>query len=159
MNWSLVYWISEWVIRLVMLVYVPRQRSAAASRTWLLLIFLLPWPGLLFYLVVGRIHLPKHRLDSQRRAAEKTRLVQRQMRAAGGPRPVLPAAVSPLAALATRLGDFEPFGGISKFGGLLPVIARPPKGHGRIWCRSLGSLKCPWLDLRLAVSRFCGPRP
>ena len=61
-HWSVIYLISEWVIRLVMLVYVPRQRNAAASRTWLLLIFLLPWPGLLFYGLVGRIYLPKYRI-------------------------------------------------------------------------------------------------
>src|ERR1035438_5963004 len=76
MHWSVIYLISEWVIRLVMLVYVPRQRNAAASRTWLLLIFLLPWPGLLFYGLVGRIYLPKNRIDRHERASKKTRVVQ-----------------------------------------------------------------------------------
>lgn len=103
--------ISEWVIRLIMLVYVPRQRNAAASRTWLLFIFLLPWPGLLCYGLVGRIYLPKHRLQKQRSASEKIRLVQEQMVAQRGPRPVLPPNVTPLANLATRLGEFAPLGG------------------------------------------------
>src|SRR5882672_7713596 len=66
-HWSLVYLISEWAIRLVMLSYVPPRRSAAAARSWLLLIFLLPWPGLLLYLLIGRIRLPKTRLEGQER--------------------------------------------------------------------------------------------
>ena len=51
--------ISEWLVRLAMLVYVPQRRSPAAARTWLLLIFLLPWPGVLLYAAIGRIRLPE----------------------------------------------------------------------------------------------------
>ena len=86
-HWSVIYLISEWVIRLVMLVYVPRQRNAAASRTWLLLIFLLPWPGLLFYGLVGRIYLPKYRIDRHERASKKIRIVQEQMLSRRAPGP------------------------------------------------------------------------
>ncbi len=111
MHWSVIYLISEWVIRLVMLVYVPRQRNAAASRTWLLLIFLLPWPGLVFYALVGRIYLPKHRMDRQERASKKIRIIQEQMLSRRDPRPSLPPNVTPLATLATRLGDFAPLNG------------------------------------------------
>jgi cardiolipin synthase A/B len=68
MNWSLIYLCSEWVIRFVMLIYVPQRRSAAASRTWLLLIFLLPWPGLLLYALFGRIYVPRRRMEMQERA-------------------------------------------------------------------------------------------
>jgi cardiolipin synthase len=110
-HWSVIYLISEWVIRLTMLVYVPRQRSAAASRTWLLLIFLLPLPGLVFYALVGRIYLPKNRLERQERASQKIRMVQEQMLSLRPPQPSLPPNLSPLAALAARLGDFEPIGG------------------------------------------------
>ena len=110
-HWSLIYLISEWVIRLVMLVYVPRQRNAAASRTWLLFIFLLPWPGLIIYGLVGRVYLPKNRLERQVRASQKIRLVQEQMLAARSPRPSLPPNVTPLALLATKLGDFVPLAG------------------------------------------------
>ncbi len=111
MHWSLVYLISEWVIRLTMLVYVPRQRTAAAARAWLLFIFLLPWPGLIFYALVGRIYLPKDRLARQERASKKIRLVQEQFLSQGHSLPSLPPHVSPLAALAARLGDFEPLQG------------------------------------------------
>ena len=111
MHWSLVYLISEWVIRLTMLVYVPQRRSTAAARTWLLLIFLLPWPGIVIYALFGRIYLPARRIERQQRASRRIREVGTQM----GPRvvtqPRLPPNLQPLVRLATRLGDFEPFGG------------------------------------------------
>jgi cardiolipin synthase len=110
-NWSLLYLLSEWAIRLIMLVYVPRERSAAAARTWLLLIFLLPWPGLILYGLIGRVYLPKSRIEQQRRASEQIRKVQDQIRNRIPTLPPLPPHLQPLAALATRLGDFEPFGG------------------------------------------------
>ncbi len=111
MHWSLVYLCSEWLIRLVMLVYVPQRRSAAASRTWLLLIFLLPWPGLAVYAVFGRIYLPKRRIEQQLRASHRIRSVQAQMGPQAVVHPQLPPHLAPIVTLATRLGDFGPVGG------------------------------------------------
>src|SRR5260370_32209780 len=79
MHWSVLYLISEWAIRLVMLVYVPQRRSAAASRTWLLFIFLLPWPGLIVYAIFGRIYVSKRRIGRQIRASHPIRAVQAQL--------------------------------------------------------------------------------
>lgn len=53
--------LTEWAIRLTMLVYVPQRRAPAAARTWLLLVFFLPWVGLLLYALFGRIYYPKSR--------------------------------------------------------------------------------------------------
>ncbi len=47
------YYASEWAIRIAMLLYVPQRRPPAAARTWLLLILLLPWPGLIVYAIFG----------------------------------------------------------------------------------------------------------
>ncbi|MBV8900322.1 MAG: cardiolipin synthase [Verrucomicrobia bacterium] len=94
-----------------MLVYVPQKRSTAASRTWLLLIFLLPWPGVLLYTLFGRIRVPKRRLEQQQRASRMIRLAQAQMAKSLLAAPDLPPNLTPVADLATRLGDFEPFGG------------------------------------------------
>jgi cardiolipin synthase len=113
MHWSLVYLISEWAIRLVMLVYVPQRRSPAATRTWLLLIFLLPWPGLALYALFGRIYVPKHRLERQMRASQRIRAAQAQMGVRPFAHPKLPPNSAPIVTLAARLGDFEPFGGNS----------------------------------------------
>ncbi len=94
---------TEWAIRLVMLVYVPQRRSAAAARTWLLLIFLLPIPGLLIYAAIGRIRMPAERLARQRRVSGMIRDWQRD-------HPVAPPAdprTAHLAQLVHSLGDFR----------------------------------------------------
>ena len=111
MNWSLAYLISEWGIRLAMLIYVPQQRSTAATRTWLLLIFLFPLPGLVLYAMIGRIYLPRRRIEQQRRASSRIREAQRGLAQQPALHPVLPKHLQPLVQLASNLGDFEPFGG------------------------------------------------
>ena len=111
LNWSLLYLISEWVIRFVMLIYVPQRRSAAASRTWLLFIFLLPWPGLALYWLFGRIYLPVRRVQMQERASRFIREAQAQIGARVTVEPELPAALQSIPALATRLGDFATLAG------------------------------------------------
>ena len=110
-NWSLPYLISEWIIRLVMLVYVPQRRSAAATRTWLLLIFLLPWPGLVIYALLGRIYVPRRRIARQARASQLIRAAQAQMGARAFIKPESMGDFAPIATLAARLGDFQPFDG------------------------------------------------
>ena len=109
-SWSLLYLLSEWTIRLVMLVYVPRQRNAAASRTWLLLIFLLPWPGLALYALLGRIRVPRERIDQQKRASQRIMDGQTHLRPHVVCQPPLPEYLAHLPALATKLGDFDVFG-------------------------------------------------
>jgi cardiolipin synthase len=110
-NWSLLYLITEWVIRLGMLVYVPQRRPAAAARTWLLFIFLLPWPGLLLYVLFGRIYLPARRQALQERASRFIRQAQAQIGARITSEPPLPASLETIPGIARRLGDFAPFGG------------------------------------------------
>ena len=89
-HWSVLYLTSEWVIRFIMLVYVPQKRTAAASRTGLLLIFLLPWPGLALYAMFGRIYVPRRRLKMQERASARIKVVQAQIKARVGVTPALP---------------------------------------------------------------------
>lgn len=104
---------TDWIIRLVMLVYVPQRRSAAATRTWLLFIFLLPVPGLVCYALFGRIHVPRFRIERQARASKRIQQVQQQMGRRFAAYPPLPPMLQPAAVLAQRLGDFEPMGGNS----------------------------------------------
>jgi cardiolipin synthase len=63
------FFVSEWIIRLVMLVYVPQRRTPAAARSWLLLIFVEPWVGLLLYSIFGRAALSQRRSELQDRFA------------------------------------------------------------------------------------------
>ena len=110
-DWSLLYLISEWAIRLVMFIYVPQRRTAEAARTWLLFIFLLPWPGLLIYWIFGRIYLPARRIQMQERASQAVRRAQAQIGALVAVKPELPAALQSIPDFARRLGDFETLGG------------------------------------------------
>jgi phospholipase D-like protein len=57
------FFLSEWAIRLVMLVVVPFRRTPAAAKGWLLLIFFQPWIGLLLYALIGRPTMPRSRVE------------------------------------------------------------------------------------------------
>ena len=107
--WSTLYLASEWAIRFVMLVYVPQQRSAAATRTWLLLIFLLPWPGM--YALFGRIRVPRARIEQQMLASQRIVQAQVQQKAHLVCEPELPSYLAHIPGLAERLGDFAAFAG------------------------------------------------
>ena len=110
-DWSFLYLLSEWVIRLAMLLYVPQRRSAAASRTWLLFIFLLPWPGLVLYALVGRIRLPEWRRKLQAQAAFQIEKAQAQIGKRIILEPDLSAQLRIIPQQARKLGSFETFAG------------------------------------------------
>jgi cardiolipin synthase len=103
---STLFLLSQWVIRLVMLVYVPQRRSPAAARTWLLLIFMFPWAGLLLYALFGRPYLPRRRVERRRRADERIDALNRELFHSHATHPALPAQFAPAVTLAERLGDF-----------------------------------------------------
>ncbi len=106
LDWSFILVVSEWLIRLTMLLVVPQRRNPAATRTWLLLIFLEPWIGLVIYLAIGRISLPKRRLEIKARAAVRIRAAQEQWLARGKLAvPDIPAELNQAVLLARNLGD------------------------------------------------------
>lgn len=110
-SWALLYLISEWIIRLGTLLYVPQRRAAAAARAWLVFIFLVPWVGLAVYLLIGRVWLPSVRRRRRVLAEERVRSILSEIE---GP-DVAPAALDPadahVARLAERLGGFGALGG------------------------------------------------
>jgi cardiolipin synthase A/B len=110
-DWSFLYLCSEWAVRLTMLLYVPQRRSASAARTWLLFIFLLPWPGLAIYALVGRIRVPAFRRKLQEQASEQIKKAQAQIGSQIVAQPDLPAQLRIIPEQARRLGMFEPFAG------------------------------------------------
>ena len=57
--WYWFFFLSEWAIRLAMLVVVPFRRTPATAKGWLLLIFFEPWVGLVLYLLIGRAKLTR----------------------------------------------------------------------------------------------------
>jgi cardiolipin synthase len=59
--WTWAVFITDWVIRLVMVVIVPVRRPPSAARSWLLLILFMPWVGLALFWLVGSNRLPRWR--------------------------------------------------------------------------------------------------
>ncbi len=57
----LLFYIAEWLIRLGALAVVPLRRSPAATASWLMLIFFMPFVGLPLYLAIGRPKFPATR--------------------------------------------------------------------------------------------------
>jgi len=103
--------VAEWTIRLVMLVYVPQRRSPAAARSWLLLIFVFPYLGLILYWVFGRPYLPRRRIEIQERASHLLRTTGRETFQPYVTDPNLAAPFRQAVTLAQNLGDFPILGG------------------------------------------------
>lgn len=111
-DWGTLYVASEWAVRIGALFYVPQRRPPSAARAWLLLIFFMPWLGLVLYLLIGRAYLPRRRLDVQRQIYE---LIRRLAPRAASFDAVVAPAVSPellpALRLADRLSEFPVVGG------------------------------------------------
>jgi cardiolipin synthase len=103
----------EWVIRIVTVVYVPQRRSPAAARTWLLLILLLPIPGVVAYAMFGHIAMPRSRAKLYARVAKRLSQAKQQRRDAEPVPAATPPAFETVARLAEALGDFPPVCGNS----------------------------------------------
>jgi len=110
-TWGALYVASEWIIRLAMLFYVPQRRSPAAARAWLLLIFFLPWVGLILYAIFRRADLPRARLEMQHNASRLIRALQPRILGQTLVEPELPAEYQPAVKLTQALGDFAVCGG------------------------------------------------
>ncbi len=73
LNWATViasHVILGWLIAIVMLFIVPINRKPSSATAWLLLIFLLPYFGLILFLLLGSPKLPKRRRAEQRNMSE-----------------------------------------------------------------------------------------
>jgi cardiolipin synthase len=66
-SWAIALYVSEWLIRLAMVVIVPFRRSPDAARGWLLLVLFAPWPALLLYWLIGRPTFPSWRRERVKR--------------------------------------------------------------------------------------------
>ena len=111
-DWSALYVASEWVVRVVALFYVPQRRPPAAARAWLLLIFFLPWPGLVLYLLIGRAWMPRRRYRVQKQISELIRgLVPRPEAFETRVGHPVPAELLPALRLADSLSEFPAVGG------------------------------------------------
>jgi len=96
------------LILLVMLFIVPRNRKPSSAIAWLLLIALVPVIGLLLFWLFGRTKLPKRRREQQRRMDEwiATRVAQARRDPDLAPllAPTLPSSYQSFARLTATLG-------------------------------------------------------
>jgi len=60
-------------IKIAALIIIPRRRKPTAAMAWLLAIFLIPYVGILLYLLIGSFKLPKRRRQEQARIDEQIR--------------------------------------------------------------------------------------
>ena len=102
LDWGTLYVASEWTVRIAALVYVPQRRAPSAARAWLLLIFFLPWLGVLLYLLIGRAYMPRRRFRVQKQIYE---LIRRIAPRAASFDATVDRAVSPELMPALRLAD------------------------------------------------------
>lgn len=55
----------DFVIRIIAIIVVPRNRKPTSATAWLLAIFFIPYLGVLFFLLIGSYKLPKRRRAKQ----------------------------------------------------------------------------------------------
>lgn len=103
------YYIGEWLVRIGALAVLPWRRSPAAVRSWLLLIFFLPIPGLLLFFLIGRPRFPRWRRERFGQLRPVVAEMARRL-IAEAPAPLDPAGLE-IADLATRLGGLPAIGG------------------------------------------------
>ena len=110
--WAWIFFLSEWAIRLAMLIVVPTRRTPAAAKGWLLLIFFEPWVGLVLYLLIGRARLPRWRREQLAKLPEAmAKVVGRLANHPNVSHPELGPAQSQAIALAENLGGSPILGG------------------------------------------------
>src|SRR5690349_7355225 len=64
--WFLAF-LADLAIKVLALIFIPRHRKPTAAMAWLLAIFLIPFIGILLFLLIGNFRLPKKRRDEQAR--------------------------------------------------------------------------------------------
>ncbi|HWU45894.1 MAG TPA: cardiolipin synthase [Humibacter sp.] len=60
----------DFIIRVVSIIVVPRNRRPTSATAWLLAIFFIPYIGVLFFLLIGSYKLPKARREKQQQINE-----------------------------------------------------------------------------------------
>lgn len=100
-------WVTEWLIRVVMLAVVPVSRPPSSAAAWLLTIFLFPWAGLGLYVLIGSPRMPAWRRKKLARFTDATAPLRDKARDALSHREAeVSGPLAPVALLSHRLGHF-----------------------------------------------------
>lgn len=111
---AVVYVAAELLVRVAMLLVVPRRRSTGAAQAWLMLILFLPWLGIILYFLIGSPKLPAHRRARQRTVDRMLKQIVARAEADPDLAPLFDVQLSErhrqIAALTQRLGGMPPVG-------------------------------------------------
>lgn len=112
LDWPL--YIAFWLIVLAMVPFVLRKHRGTAALAWLLVLFMLPYVGIILFILLGEMRLGSKRT---RRFAEARRVIEttahRGMHAAHIVKPRIKAESRDLVRLAERLSNMPVLGGNS----------------------------------------------
>src|SRR5215471_19026391 len=100
-----------WIIPFVMLFFIPKNRKPSSATAWLMLIFFLPYIGLIIFLLIGSPKLSGLRREQQRTMDS---LISKALTEAEEQQPVLTALLDPQIPL-----RYEPFVKLNKNLGFL----------------------------------------
>lgn len=117
-DWSLVFtllYVASWLIFIVALFVIPVNRKPSSATAWLLLIFVLPFLGLILFLLLGSPKLtPRRRAQQQtmdEMIAEQVARAQQHERDTAHYRPAIPERYEPFVKLNDVLGGLPALGG------------------------------------------------
>jgi len=111
-SWSIIYIVTEWLIRLGMMPVLVRRRGSSRAMAWLLVIFFEPWIGLFLYILIGENRLPTRRIREHQRATNVVDLINKLGRTEPHVvRPELDPEQHALVRLCENLGDLAILGG------------------------------------------------
>src|SRR6266545_4940553 len=117
-NWATIAaiaYVLSWVIFIIALFVVPRNRKPGEATAWLMLIFLLPFLGFILFLVLGSPKLTRARRAKQHTMSETIKQAVARMRQQPElvhlADPPISARVRPFVCLSENLGGMPAFGG------------------------------------------------
>ena len=110
-DWTIVlFFLVDFVIRVIAVIVVPRNRRPTAGMAWLLAIFLIPYVGVLAFILIGNPKLPRYRRKIQADINEFIRIASENL-PRQELRPDPPAWFSSLVQLNRNLGSLPLLGG------------------------------------------------
>jgi len=62
---AVVLYIADFIIRVCLLIYIPKNRKPTAAMSWLLLIFIIPLFGTILFFILGSTKLSRRRRRQQ----------------------------------------------------------------------------------------------
>ena len=110
------WWLlGEWVIRLISLYIVPKNRKPSSGMAWLLLIFFFPSFGMIIFLILGNPKLPKARRNAQKTLNDLISQTVKKLKVSHldkkGLEVKVPLKYEQISKLSESLSKLPPFGG------------------------------------------------